>query len=255
MTENHKVQKFGMTRIQLGLVIALGIIACLIILAIAGVFLSRKGFAFSRPPADQPVVLSTPTMIVIPTFTPTQTTTPVPYEERIPTGWKQFTTELVEIWLPSDFELADGDKLAKDAAKRYEEMGLQELIDYNAQRESISNLVVADEASGSPLYRTVFSIAYRPLDEASLDILVEKELLELPSMIVLVERKKVHIGSNEALRLVYELRLGNLYANYLEYIFLDGNTVWSVGYYAEINEFYQQLPIFEQSIQTFRMVP
>ena len=70
---------------------------------------------------------------------------------------------------------------------------------------------------------------------------------------LLVDRKKVQVGSSEATRLVYEMRQGNIYANELIYVFLDGSTVWSVGYYAEINEFYQQLPIFEQSIQTFGM--
>jgi len=253
MTENNKVQKFGMTKAQVGLLIGLAILAVILIVAIAGLFLSRKGIGFSRPPATQPVALSTPTMIVIPTFTPTQTPTPVPYEERIPEGWIQFKTELIEIWLPSNFKLADANKLAKDARQRYEEMGLQELIDYTEQSEAIVDLVVADEESGSALYRTISSVGYQPLKEASLDIFIDKELSKLPSMMLLVDRKKVQVGSSEATRLVYEMRQGNIYANELIYVFLDGSTVWSVGYYAEINEFYQQLPIFEQSIQTFRM--
>jgi hypothetical protein len=150
--------------------------------------------------------------------------------------------------------LANADKLTKDARKRYEEMGLQELIDYNEQSEAIIDLGLVDEESGSALYRTVASISYEPLTEASLDDYVKKEVAKLPSMMSLVEQKKVQIGSDEAIKLVYELRVGSLSVNDLEYIFLDGSTVWIVGYFAEINEFYQQLPTFEQSIQTFRIV-
>jgi hypothetical protein len=254
MTENNKGQKLGMSKAQLGILIGLAIFAVILIVAIAGLFLSRKGIGFSRPPATPPVARSTPTMIVIPTFTPTQTPTPVPYEERIPEGWKQFKTELIEIWLPSNFKLANADKLTKDARKRYEEMGLQELIDYNEQSEAIIDLGLVDEESGSALYRTVASISYEPLTEGSLDDYVKKEVAKLPSMMSLVEQKKVQIGSDEAIKLVYELRVGSLSVNDLEYIFLDGSTVWIVGYFAEINEFYQQLPTFEQSIQTFRIV-
>jgi hypothetical protein len=254
MTENNKGQKLGMSKAQLGILIGLAIFAVILIVAIAGLFLSRKGIGFSRPPATPPVARSTPTMIVIPTFTPTQTPTPVPYEERIPEGWKQFKTELIEIWFPSNFKLADADKLAKDARKRYEEMGLQELIDYNEQSEAIIDLGLVDEESGSALYRTVASISYEPLTEASLDDYVKKEVAKLPSMMSLVEQRKVQIGSDEAIKLVYELRVGSLSVNDLEYIFLDGSTVWIVGYFAEINEFYQQLPTFEQSIQTFRII-
>ena len=254
MTENNKVQKFGMTKAQLGILIGLAILAVILIVAIAGLFFSRKGIGFSSPPPTPPVARSTPTMIVIPTFTPTQTPTPIPYEKRIPEGWKQFKTELIEIWLPSNFKLANADKLTQDARKRYEEMGLQELIDYNEQSEAIIDLGLVDEESGSALYRTVASISYEPLTEASLDDYVKKDVAKLPSMMSLVEQEKVQIGSDEAIKLVYELRVGSLSVNDLEYIFLDGSTVWIVGYFAEINEFYQQLPTFEQSIQTFRIV-
>jgi hypothetical protein len=253
MTENNKVQRFGMTKAQLEILLGLAILAVILIVAIAGLFFSRKGIGFFSSPATQAVALSTPTMIVIPMFTPTQTPTPVPYEERIPSGWTQFKTELIEIWLPSNFKLANADKLAKDARKRFEEMGLQELIDYNEQSESIMDLGVVDEESGSALYRTVASIAYEPLTEVSLDDYVKKEIAKLPSMISVVEEKKVQIGSDEAIKLVYEFRMGSLSVNNLEYVFLDGSTVWIVGYFAEINEFYQQLPTFEQSIQTFRI--
>jgi hypothetical protein len=252
MKQNRKY--FGMTSTQIGILVGLAGIACLL-LVLAGWYVFReRSSPFASAPESTPVLGSTSTPLVIPTLALTETPTLVPYERRIPLGWKQFKMELVEIWLPSDFELADADKLAEDARKRYEEMGLQELIEYNAKNEAIPVLVITDEASGSPLYRTIFTISYQPLNGESLDVFIDNELSELPSIIVLVERRKVRVGSTEAVRMVYEMRQGNIYANDLAYIFLDGSTVWSVGYYAEITEFYQQLPSFEQSIQTFRIV-
>jgi hypothetical protein len=252
MTQNHKY--LGMTATQIGILVGLVGIACLLFALIVSLVFRGTSTPFASNSQSTPVLQSTSTPFVIPNPTPTETPTLIPYEQRIPLGWKQFKTELVEIWLPSDFELADADKLAEDARKRYEEMGLQELIDYNAKSKAIPVLVVTDEESGSPLYRTISTISYQPLNGESLDVFIDNELSELPSMLVLVERRKVQIGSIEAVRLVYEMRQGNIYANDVSYIFVDGNKVWSVGYYAEITEFYQQLPSFEQSIQTFRII-
>jgi hypothetical protein len=59
----------------------------------------------------------------------------------------------------------------------------------------------------------------------------------------------------EAYRLMFEGRTSdNLNTNDLLYVFQDGGTVWYVKYSAEINEFYEMLPVFEESIKTFRMV-
>jgi hypothetical protein len=46
----------------------------------------------------------------------------------------------------------------------------------------------------------------------------------------------------------------NLNTNDLLFVIQDGATVWYVKYSAEITEFYELLPVFEESIKTFRMV-
>ena len=252
MQQNDKY--FGMTSTQVGILAGLAATVCLLFgvigwFVLRGVPDSPVGMAPTLP-APQ----STSTPFMLPTVQPTGTPTTVPYEDRIPEGWKQFKTELVEIWLPADFEVGDIEKLLEESRQSYEEQGLQEMLDYQAKRKSIVNLVATDEISGSPLYRTVVSISYQPLTEESLDVFIQKELLDLPSMIVPMGRKSVPIGSNEAIQLVYEARIGTLSGTSLEYLFLDGMTVWGVEYSTETSEFYQQLPNFEKSIQTFRIV-
>ncbi|NTW13349.1 MAG: hypothetical protein HGA30_08580, partial [Anaerolineales bacterium] len=51
-----------------------------------------------------------------------------------------------------------------------------------------------------------------------------------------------------------ELRANNIDINDMVYVFLDGDTVWYVEYVAQISEFFENLPVFEQSIKTFRPV-
>ena len=251
MKQNNKY--FGMTPTQLAILAGLAATACFLF-GLTGWLVLRGNSRSSSVPQNTFVAQVTATPFVLPTLALTETPTQIPYEQRIPPGWKQFKTELVEIWLPADFEVGDIDKLLEESRQSYEERGLQEMVDYQAKRKSIINLVATDEISGSPLYRTVVSISYQPLTEESLDVFIQKELLDLPSMIVPMGRKSVPIGSNEAIQLVYEARIGTVSGTSLEYIFLDGMTVWGVEYSAETAEFYQQLPNFEKSIQTFRIV-
>jgi hypothetical protein len=244
----------GMTPTQIGILAGLAGTVCVLFTIVAWLALRGNSSLAADAPQTTPVAQLTSTPFVLPTLEPTATATSMPYEERIPPGWTQFKTELVEIWLPADFELGDIEKLLEESRQSYEERGLQEMIDYGAKRKSIINLVATDEISGSPLYRTVVSISYQPLTEETLDVFIQKELLDLPSMIIPMGRKSVQIGSNEAIQLVYELRIETMSGTSLEYLFLDGMTVWGVEYSAETTEFYQQLPIFEKSIQTFRIV-
>ena len=105
-----------MTLSQLGLLAGLAGAACLLF-GLAGWFVLRgKSGLLARAPENTPVPRATSTLIVIPTLTPTQTPTPVPYEMLIPSGWEQFKTGLVEIWLPSSFKPGDA-KLLRDWTK------------------------------------------------------------------------------------------------------------------------------------------
>jgi hypothetical protein len=55
-------------------------------------------------------------------------------------------------------------------------------------------------------------------------------------------------------RITFELRVETVDVNELVYVFQDGSAVWMVAYVAQINEFYDMLPTFEQSAKTFRTV-
>jgi hypothetical protein len=234
MKQNRKF--FGMTLTQIGILAGLTGVTCLLF-GLTGLFVFRGRFGlFARAPKTTPVARSTSTMIVIPTLTPTATPTPVPYEMLIPNGWLQFKTGLVEIWLPSGFKLGDSKLLG------------------NSPNLAVPELVITGTTSNSSLYQMLVTVSYEPLTTDSLDSFLDSEVAKLPSEIRVAERRKVSVNSIDALRFVFETRSNNIDINDLAYVFLDGSTVWYVEYAAQINEFYEMLPTFEESVKTFRIV-
>jgi hypothetical protein len=234
MQQNRKF--FGMTPLQLGILAGLGGAACLLF-GLAGWFVLRGNRnSFGRAPENMPVPPPTSTMIVIPTLTPTHTPTPQPYEMLIPSGWAQFKTGLVEIWLPSNFKLGD-QKLLSDSTNF-----------------AIPELIMTGATSKSALYQMLVTVSYEPLTTDSLEAFLAGKVAKLPAEIRVAEKRNVSVNSTDATRLLIETRSKNVDIDILTYVFLDGSTVWYVEYGAQINEFYDMLPTFENSIKTFRIV-
>jgi hypothetical protein len=233
MTQRRKY--LGMKVTQLGILASLAGVACLLF-GLTGWLVLGGGLSVARPPTPTPVIVSTPTRSVLPTLTLTPTPTSIPYEQLIPSGWVQFKTGLIEIWLPSDFTLGDPKLLS------------------NPANLAIPELAITGATSNTSLYQMLVMVSYEPLTAVSLDDFLDGELTRLPTEIRMTERRKVSVNSMDAVRFVFETRSNNIDINDLAYVFLDGSTVWYVEYAAQINEFYEMLPTFEQSMKTFRIV-
>jgi hypothetical protein len=218
---------FGLTVQQLGILGGLAVVACLLF-GVLGLSVLRRGLGFSGSPQSAPTAVSTATMIVIPTLTPTVTATPVPYEQLIPEGWKQFKTTLVEIWLPPTFKSVN--------------MNLKE------------ELAAESGDSKTSVYKMRTIIGFEPLAGKTLDEYIDGTLPTIDPTFHVVERRKVSVNGTEAIRMLFEGRVDSVDVNELVYIMQDGGTAWYVFYAAQINEFYETLPSFEQSILTFRIV-
>ena len=224
---------FGLSTRQIGILAGLAGAACLLF-GMMGWFVFRGGF--SQAPKNTPVIVSTSTPFVIPTVTPTVTSTPIPYEQLIPDGWVQHRTGLVELWLPSEFENSG--------------QGISGISGNSVLLE----MALTGTASSTSPYKIFVSVSFEPLATGSLDTFLESRLSNIPVDVNLTERRKVLINSTEAYRLMFESNNNNLLTNDLLFVILDGTTIWYVRYSAQINEFYEMLPAFEQSIKTFRIV-
>ena len=225
-----------MTPTQIGILAGLAGIACLLF-GLAGWFVLRENLnLLAVVPQNTPTPRSTSTSFVIPTLAPTETLTPVPYEMLIPNGWVQSKTGLVEIWLPSEFKQGD-----------------PKLFD-NVANLAMPELLMRGVTSELSLYQMFIMVSYEPLGADSLDAYLDSEIQKLPTDVRVAERKKVFVNSVDTVRMVFETRKDNVDVNVLAYVFLDGSTVWYIEYVAQINEFYEMLPTFEQSVKTFRVV-
>ena len=234
---NEDKKYFGMTRMQIGILAGLAGVL-IIILCIGGwlVLRNRGGSAFSNSTAPTAVPTVTSIVVIPPTITPTITTTPVPYEQLIPPGWKQYKTSLIELWLPPNFK-ASTTKNA-DILNGF----------------MFTDLLMTEVSSKSSAYNMQVAVTYDLMTGDSLDAYLESKFPHLPYQASVTDRRKMVINTVEARRVVIEYRANNVDYDDVIYVFLDGNTVWYVQYAAEISEFFDNLPLFEQSVKTFRIV-
>jgi len=229
----------SMTLTQIG--ILAGMVGILICLACVGGFFVVRGLqgnggapAAQIPPTVQPTVTSV--VLVSPTVEVTPTLTPIPYEQLVPADWKQYKTPLVEIWMPNNFKLADKKTVNTSAGF------------------SAPELLITEIPSKSSAYNMLVSVSWEVMTEDTLDGFLQNQFPTLPYQAHVSDYRTVYVNSVEARRIVIELRVNNIDINDMVYVFQDGNTVWYVEYVAQITEFFDNLPVFEQSIKTFRTV-
>ena len=235
---NTNQRYFGMTVMQIGILIGLGALAFLLFCITGWLVLAR---GFQSPPTLQALATATPALTATPTLTPTQTSTPgptaVPYETLVPAGWTQYRTSLYEIWLPAGYKSGKVDPLISG-------LGDSPLVDL-----SLRGIYVAKSPN-----RIFVTVAYIPFTGDNFDTFLAQHISNFGPYLTINERSKVKINTVPATRLVFSGRKGSNDVNELTYIILDGTTIWYVQYTAVITEFFNLLPTFEKSANTFRVV-
>ena len=233
---NDEKKYFGMTKMQLGILAGLAVV--LILVVGTGGWLVLGDSNLGRSQRSAATVAPTVTSIVVmpSTLTPTITPTPIAYEQLIPADWKQYKTSLIEIWLPANF---------KESTKKNSDI---------LNSFSFIELLATEVSSKSSAYNMQVAVTYDLLTADSLDEHLKGKLPHLPYQARVTDSRTVYVNTVEARRFVIEYRADNVDYNDLVYVIQDGDTVWYVQYAAEISEFFTNLPMFEQSILTFRMV-
>lgn len=249
MEEDNDVKPVVDKKKQTLILVGFILIAVLVIFVAAGLYFSRSGTKLFQPPPTQTIVRNTPTMIVLPTLTPTLTPTPVPYEQLIPEGWVQFKSKMVEIWLPSSFRSMDIKKFTAQAEAEAEKAGTK-----LGEGQGTLDLILLDDAQRQSLTSVAVYISYNPLTHETLDEYVDAFHAQRSDVYRTVEQKKTRIGELDAIRELIELSYQSKQINMVVYTIQNGDTVWHVEYTCHITDFFERLPDFERSIQTFRVV-
>lgn len=231
---NEEQKYFGMTGIQIGILAGLAGFLLLLVCVGSWLLLRNGGIGFAGP--SVPTVMPTVTSVLVtpPTLTPTITLTPVPYEQLIPSDWKQYKTSLVEIWMPGNFILADNK--TKDITANF----------------GVPDLLLTEVTSNSSAYTMLVSISYDHSTGGSLDELLDEKFPSIPYPARIADRRTVFVNTHEARKVVIEFKVNNIDFNNMVYVIQDGSTIWYVEYVAQIAEFFDNLGVFEQSINTFR---
>jgi hypothetical protein len=234
---NGERKYLGMTGMQIGILAGMVGILCLIVSGGGGFALMNMRSGGSSVVVSAPTIAPTVTSAVVlsPTAVTTPTLTPVPYEQLVPADWKQFKTSLVEIWMPSNFRLADNKTVNNTAFTG-------------------SEMLITEIPSKSSTYSMLVNVSFDLMTGDSLDTYIRDQFPTLPYQAHVSDYQTVYVNSVEARRIMIELRINNIDFNDMVYVFQDGSTVWYVEYFAEITEFYENLSVFEQSIKTFRTV-
>jgi hypothetical protein len=233
MFQNRKF--LGMTGSQIGILAGMALLVfCLF--GVIGYLVYGGGFSFGANPEEIPTPNPTVTLMVNPTVTPTALPTPIPYEQLIPTGWIQYRTALLEVWYPPAFKLSKNQNLK------------------GATTFAVPELVVSKPAAKAAIYSMWAAVSYEPLTTDSLDSFLDVKLESLAAGLRVADRRRVVLNGIAAERILIEGRVDTFDINELAYVIQDGGTVWYVLYVARINEFYDNLELFEASARTFRLV-
>jgi hypothetical protein len=140
----------------------------------------------------------------------------------------------MEIWLPPNFK--ESTKKAADILNTF----------------TYVELLATEISSKASAYNMHAAVTYELMTGDSLDGQLETRFPHLAAQARVVDNKSVTVNTVPARRIVIEYRLNEVDYNDLIYVFQDGNTIWYVQYQAEISEFFSNLSMFEQSVQTFR---
>jgi len=247
---------FGMTVAQLTILGCLALTVCGMLSG--GFFLVSgsmgRGFSiFSSPePTSTLQPTSTPYLTETPSFTPTSTL--IPYEDLVPSGWDQYITTSVELWLPSQFEPADIDKKRQESIDFYKDIGYADMAEEMEERPSAIVFWFETSEPSKTLYRTNITVEPVLMTAANLDDYLDQETTSGLQEFVVVNRKEIQVGNYEARRFLFEANLSNVYIGVAQYAVFDGINVWYITCASHFNEFYTWLPEFDKITRTFRLI-
>jgi hypothetical protein len=191
-----------------------------------------------------------PPTIPAPTQTPlpTATLTAVPYEALIPAGWKQFTTPKapgMEIWLPSSYVPANQIKNSHDI----------QLVQSDSDEAITTLLSLVDQTKSPYLIYTSFGMGTAPVRDATLDDTIDRVFGKMMRVSTVVERKDFVLGHYDARKLVFDVSANGVDVGMVYYLIRIGDKVWYLVFSTPFNELDTHIPVFDQVMQTFRLLP
>jgi hypothetical protein len=256
MSRKREKRYFGMTIAQL---LILSCLACMVCGTLAGGFAfvsgatGGSGFSiFPSPlPSSTPEPTFTPYLIETPTLVPTPSL--IPYEELIPSGWEQYTTTTIELWVPPQFQPVDVEQERKARIEFYKDLGYDEVARDLEDNPPTYVFWFEKTGPGTSLYAPNITVEPLLMTAGNLDEFLEQEYKSGPQEFIIVNRQEFQVGNYEARRIQLEANISNIYIGVAQYAIFDGVNVWIINCGSHFNDFYTLLPEFDKVAHTFRV--
>ena len=171
-------------------------------------------------------------------------------------GWKAFQGNGIELWLPDTFR--GGSPTAADAAiliQAIKTLGpeyaqIARLVEQNPRAFVLFAVDPTPNQAGG--VTNVLVAAEKIPSLVTLEMYLSSMAQLLPAQIQILDRTIVSMKSYQAGRLVTQAQAPNITVKQLIYVIKQGDRIWTIGYSTGADEYTQRLPVFEQSIATFK---
>jgi hypothetical protein len=246
----------GMTIAQLVILSCLG---CSILGVLgAGLWLVSSGMGMTSlvPPTAAPVLAATPvptwTLTPAPTFPPTATL--IPYEASIPTDWKQYKNENVEIWLPTTFSVVKNpEAYNQEVVDLYRKLGLEDAAKELEANPIQFDLLFRYRPDTVNLYTPSVVVNQYERKGGTIDQFMEESNANLPVNVTVIENRAFSFHGVEGRRAITQSNFNNLSLGSAFYVLQAGDIIWEISCNAHLNDFYNLQAIFDDIARTFRV--
>lgn len=173
-------------------------------------------------------------------------------------GWERFESSGVAIQMPQNYGYFSFEQNLDSVLNQMSSMGPQfkQIAEAARQNPSLFVLWLYDKNTYGSASMTSVLVTKEPLQQsATIDMYLDAIETTYNAMQFKVQsRSIVSVGRYNAGRTIVKMTvMGNIQATTLSYIILGKDSVWSVTYGGNSNDFDGSLPIFEQSIRTLEL--
>jgi len=258
MSKSRKKRIFGMTGLQLAvLMILLLIIIALIFGGLS--FISRPAGTggFSEVPASEATFPSQP--LITPDMTQISqlslTAIVDSGSEPVPADWKQYTGTRIELSAPPQFEEMNAGAQRQERIDYYRTQGYTFLAD-NLDDDSFDyRFWFKFPQPQSIPYPTSIVVKDNILPTNTLDEYIDQAYGADLQGFVLIDRQAFSVGEDlEARRVLLTANLKDVSIGVADYAITDGVNVWIIRAGSSLDEFYTWLPEFDRVAHSFKLL-
>lgn len=263
--KRKKKRYLGMTGTQLGILGGAAAVALLLVCVLSWVMLSASAPASAQPTAVAATEIpSTPTLQVVesPTSLPA---TPLPEVATSvpPGGWLEFQTQGATLWLPDSFVGGDMVNKKQDTINKINALGKFYKNAVSAMKSAGPEVLlwaVDKTRKQTDIITTVTVEHTTSTEDTSVDEYIRSYLdssiggTPVAMVLTVNETKKMTLLGRDARRLIYSETYANHWVTIVSYYIKDGADIWEVDYLLIPDEYFDMLPVVEQSIHTFNLL-